>query len=653
LITSINLNSIPFISSTDATRASMTSKQIQQALTSLNTEIPYVVGSDYLYVRDTSSMGIMLAKDDGKVVLKNDELLIIDYKNSKRLEELYIPLIKKTYSMFGTTLRFSIDEGKKFKKGDILASYDCFLNGIPTYGYNVFTGFFPFFGYNHEDSVVISESFAEKATVTFIDKVVIPIYEYTLMKQYYKDVANSYIYFPSIGQKIKDDVICCLALPKGIENISGNSEEVKNKVQAILRSSNLSHLLSLNIDKSSNFVLDGIKTKLSNGAISGMKIHRLKKEDQINMIDKQLQDILEKLYLNVYVQYIAGVYHTFSNKLPLDFTEQLMKKYYIYQDQKSHLEMDLHDVCYLLEFEVTKQDTTHYGDKIANRYAGKGIVSLILPDELRPIAQDSQKPIDLIFNPFSVFSRQNLGQVLEGVVAKSVMKCDEYIRENPDSVKEVISWLNNAVIRNIDLNYHNRIKTEIIDKLDDQIFKKDFINSIIDTNLFIEAPCFAKVDIVSLVRNSIPYKETVLLKKELIKYLKQKLKLSISLPNEDIQLSNIFCAPMYVQKLAKLTSKIMNARDLGPVKSITKQPVKGRAKSGGSKLGQMELEALIANGVELTIKEFLSVKSDWTEGKNDLIYQLISKGEYQLPTDRTIKSRTKEVVDVQLQFLKE
>jgi len=61
----------------------------------------------------------------------------------------------------------------------------------------------------------------------------------------------------------------------------------------------------------------------------------------------------------------------------------------------------------------------------------------------------------------------------------------------------------------------------------------------------------------------------------------------------------------------------------------------------------------VANGTEIAVKEFLSVKSDWSAGKNDLIKQLISTGEYHLPVDRIIHSRTKDVVDTQLKFLKE
>ena len=62
---------------------------------------------------------------------------------------------------------------------------------------------------------------------------------------------------------------------------------------------------------------------------------------------------------------------------------------------------------------------------------------------------------------------------------------------------------------------------------------------------------------------------------------------------------------------------------------------------------------MLSSGCDLAVKEILSVKSDWTAGKKDLLRQLIIDGEYNLPEDRTIKSRTKQVVDQQLMFLKE
>jgi hypothetical protein len=91
-------------------------------------------------------MSCIQARDDGEVLYKNNDLLIVQYSNLNKIQDIYLPPIKKTTGVFGTKLRSVLEQGIKFKKGDILANYDCFLNGVPSYGYNTFTAYFPFFG---------------------------------------------------------------------------------------------------------------------------------------------------------------------------------------------------------------------------------------------------------------------------------------------------------------------------------------------------------------------------------------------------------------------------------------------------------------------------------------------------------------------------
>lgn len=66
----------------------------------------------------------------------------------------------------------------------------------------------------------------------------------------------------------------------------------------------------------------------------------------------------------------------------------------------------------------------------------------------------------------------------------------------------------------------------------------------------------------------------------------------------------------------------------------------------------MEIEAILAHGCERAIKELITVKSDDTSEKKNLLYQLTMNGTYNMP-DGQLKSRTKDVVDVLIKFLKE
>lgn len=387
------------------------------------------------------------------------------------------------------------------------------------------------------------------------------------MQEFYKDCQNSYIYFPGVGEQIKDDVVCCLVAPR--DSANANYSDLKNKVQMALKSMALSDLLNLRFVGDNKFAIDKIKTKVENGKVSGIKIHRFKKFRTQVMIDQKLENVLDQLYLR-YGSFITKTHGELSKKFNVQYVEYILKKYYLYidKDKGSRGEISLNNLSYIIELEITKECGTTLGDKLANRYANKGIVSLILPNELRPIALNTNKPIDLIFNPFGVFSRQNLGQVLEAVVAKSVMHCDEHIKQNPQDIKETIKWLNESVIKCIDIEYYTRINNEIINNLDNEEFRDKFTDSINSSNLFVEAPSFAEVNIKNLLKNSVDYKETILLKKSLIKFMKQKLNLELPFAEEDTYIKDILCAPIYIQKLSKLVTKIINARDFGSVKSI-------------------------------------------------------------------------------------
>jgi DNA-directed RNA polymerase beta subunit len=137
--------------------------------------------------------------------------------------------------------------------------------------------------------------------------------------------------------------------------------------------------------------------------------------------------------------------------------------------------------------------------------------------------------------------------------------------------------------------------------------------------------------------------------------MKQKLKLkSDFVINNDIVRENIFCVPMYVNKLFKLTKSIVNTRDFGMIKDITQQPVRGRSRGGGSRLGQMEIEGLLAAGCDQTVKELLTVKSDRNEEKRKLVREIIETGEFNMNLDEDGGGgQTKKVVSAILDFLKE
>ena len=76
----------------------------------------------------------------------------------------------------------------------------------------------------------------------------------------------------------------------------------------------------------------------------------------------------------------------------------------------------------------------------------------------------------------------------------------------------------------------------------------------------------------------------------------------------------IFQGVVYYQRLRHMIKDKAQARSGGPIDVLTRQPIKGRKKGGGIRLGEMERDALIAHGVSFILKERLMLSSDASEG---------------------------------------
>nr|YP_009728193.1 beta subunit of RNA polymerase [Colemanosphaera angeleri]QIA47161.1 beta subunit of RNA polymerase [Colemanosphaera angeleri] len=80
-----------------------------------------------------------------------------------------------------------------------------------------------------------------------------------------------------------------------------------------------------------------------------------------------------------------------------------------------------------------------------------------------------------------------------------------------------------------------------------------------------------------------------------------------------------------------------NSRSTGPYSLVTQQPLRGRSKQGGQRLGEMEVWAIEGYGAAFILSEMLTIKSDDMTGRQNLWKNLIENKDISLGSPESFK----------------
>ena len=81
----------------------------------------------------------------------------------------------------------------------------------------------------------------------------------------------------------------------------------------------------------------------------------------------------------------------------------------------------------------------------------------------------------------------------------------------------------------------------------------------------------------------------------------------------------------YTLKLVHIVDIKFHSRATGPYALITKQPVRGRGRKGGQRVGEMEIWAFEGFGISFSLHEILTVKSDDLIGREFSFFIILTR----------------------------
>lgn len=244
------------------------------------------------------------------------------------------------------------------------------------------------------------------------------------------------------------------------------------------------------------------------------------------------------------------------------------------------------------------------GDKVAGRHGNKGIVSMILPEGTMPYLQDGT-PLDMVLNPLGVPSRMNLGQLFEsllGLAGKHL--CQSY-----------------RILPFDELHTHLFSPTPSSDRT----LPKSLINS--NTTSLYQSIFHRTTQEIS---RGLVYTKLVLAQRQ----TGHTWLFHASIPGKmyifDGRTGRNFSQPVtvgisYILKLIHLVDEKIHGRTVRPYAIVTQQPLQGKARNGGQRLGEMEIWALEAFGVAYLLQEILTCKSDDMDARQ-FVYEALLDG---------------------------
>jgi DNA-directed RNA polymerase subunit beta len=233
-----------------------------------------------------------------------------------------------------------------------------------------------------------------------------------------------------------------------------------------------------------------------------------------------------------------------------------------------HSESLIGGTIHTIHVYILQKRPIQVGDKLAGRHGNKGVVSKILPREDMPYLADGTS-IDMVLSPLGVPSRMNVGQIFEALLGFTGEILAKHYRILP-----------------FDERYENQASRKLV------------LSELYQSSQNPRFPCLFDINTPGKIRlfdgrTGNPFEQTVTVGKA------------------------------YMFKLIHQVNDKIHARSTGPYAIVTQQPLRGKSRHGGQRVGEMEVWAFQGFGAAYSLHELLTLKSDHLKGRSSAIKSIV------------------------------
>ena len=472
---------IPFLEHDDANRALMGSNMQRQAVPLLFPDAPLVgTGLEFKVARDSGA--IITARRGGKIVRVTADEVVVDTgtvtpggteQPLAKLAQYDRYRLKKFYRTNQDTAinqRPLVSDGQEINPGDILADGPSTDNGELALGRNVLVALMPWYGYNYEDAIVISEKLVKEDVFASIHIQELELHVRDTkrgMEEITRELPNvaeeSLVDLDERGivregaRLTSGDILVGKITPKGETELSPEEklltaifgEKAKDVKDSSLRVPPGMSGTVIDVKIFSRRIDDPLLEK-EHGARIG-ELRKMERDEILRVTAARDDELRETLRLQTVALALKkgtvdpfldeGTKLTQGSLDDLDFSqldlstlkvkskganakirrlvdeaqrriERVRRKTEEQIDKVFQPDELPPGVVQLAKVYIAEKRKISVGDKMAGRHGNKGIIARIAPEEDMPFLPDGT-PVEIVLNPLGVPSRMNVGQVLE------------------------------------------------------------------------------------------------------------------------------------------------------------------------------------------------------------------------------------------------